>query len=271
MRYLNLKMGGVLIGLLVGMAVLSYVWLPHDANEMDISRRLEGPSQTYFFGTDHFGRDIFSRIVVSSRVALTVGFISVSIGLVGGILIGGLAAMRGGWIDEALMRVVDAVYAFPTILFALLVIAVQGPGLVNSMIAIGVANVPVFARLTRGSFLSLKEREFVEAAHAVGAGDWRVLWRHLLPNASAPLIVQATIGFSAAILAEAALSYLGLGTQPPNPSWGRMLHEAQGFVGHSVWFAFFPGVSIALTVLGFNLLGDGLRDVLDPFLSRSLF
>jgi peptide/nickel transport system permease protein len=181
-----------------------------------------------------------------------------------GVVLGAAGGWVGGWLDEAAMRVTDAVYGFPAVLSALLVSAAFGPGVLISMVAVGVAYVPVFARLTRASVLSLRAQEFVTAARALGARDGLILWRHVLPNTVSPLIVQATISFPLAILAEAALSYLGLGPQPPHPSWGLMLREAQNFLQLSPWYAVFPGAAIALAVLGFNLLGDGLRDLLDP-------
>jgi peptide/nickel transport system permease protein len=196
--------------------------------------------------------------------SIAVGVIAVGIGAGAGLLLGLLGGWVGGWLDEALMRLVDAVQGFPAILSALLFTAVFSPGIVVSMVAIGVAFVPAFARLTRGSVLELREREFVVAARALGSPDVRLVARHILPNALPPLIVQATTSFPVAILAEAALAYLGLGTQPPHPSWGLMLREAQNFLSFNPWFAVFPGGAIALTVLGLNLLGDGLRDLLDP-------
>jgi peptide/nickel transport system permease protein len=202
--------------------------------------------------------------MVGSETSILVGVIAVGIGMGLGVILGMLSGYFGGWLDEAFMRLMDAVQGFPAILSALLITAVFKPSVVISMVAIGVTFLPVFARLTRASFLELRDREFVVAARALGAGDGALIGRHILPNTLAPLIVQATISFPVAILAEAALSYLGLGTQPPHPSWGLMLREAQAFLGLSPSFAIFPGTAIALTVLGFNLLGDGLRDLLDP-------
>jgi peptide/nickel transport system permease protein len=202
--------------------------------------------------------------MTGARTSIAVGVIAVSIGAGLGVLLGLLSGWLGGWLDEVFMRLVDAVQGFPAILSALLFTAVFSPGIVVSMVAIGVAFVPAFARLTRGSVLELRAREFVIAARALGAPDRRLLLRHILPNTLAPLIVQATTSFPVAILAEAALAYLGLGTQPPHPSWGLMLKEAQNFLSMDPWFAVFPGGAIAAAVLGLNLLGDGLRDLLDP-------
>ena len=224
----------------------------------------QGPSRSHPLGTDQFGRDLLSRIMVGSETSILVGVIAVGIGMGLGVALGMVSGYFGGWLDESFMRLMDAVQGFPAILSALLITAVFKPSVVISMIAIGITFLPVFARLTRASFLELRDREFVLAARALGAGDAALISRHIFPNTLAPLIVQATISFPVAILAEAALSYLGLGTQPPHPSWGLMLREAQAFLGLSPWFAIFPGTAIALTVLGFNLLGDGLRDLLDP-------
>jgi peptide/nickel transport system permease protein len=231
---------------------------------MDIAARLLPPSAAHPLGTDQYGRDLLSRVMRGAVASIAVGVVAVGIGMVAGVLLGTAGGWVGGWLDEAAMRVTDAIYGFPAVLSALLVTAVFGPGVLISMVAVGIAYVPIFARLTRANILSLREQDFVMAARALGARDGTIVWRHVLPNTVSPLIVQATISFPLAILAEAALSYLGLGTQPPNPSWGLMLRDAQNFLQLSPWFAIFPGAAIALAVLGFNLLGDGLRDVLDP-------
>jgi peptide/nickel transport system permease protein len=249
---------------IVGTAVCSLVYTPRDPLRMELAARLEGPSATHPMGTDQYGRDLLSRVMRGAIASLAVGAVAVAIGLSVGVVLGAAGGWIGGWLDEAAMRVTDAVYGFPAVLSALLVTSVFGPGVLISMIAVGIAYVPVFARLTRASVLSLRAQEFVTAARALGARDGLILWRHILPNTVSPLIVQATISFPLAILAEAALSYLGLGPQPPHPSWGLMLREAQNFLQLSPWYAVFPGAAIALAVLGFNLLGDGLRDLLDP-------
>jgi peptide/nickel transport system permease protein len=215
-------------------------------------------------GTDQYGRDVLSRVMRGAVSSLAVGAVAVAIGMGVGVLLGATGGWLGGWLDEAMMRVTDAIYGFPAVLSALLVTAAFGAGVLISMIAVGIAYVPIFARLTRANILSLREQDFVVAARALGVSDGAIVRRHVLPNTISPLIVQATISFPLAILAEAALSYLGLGTQPPNPSWGLMLREAQSFLALAPWFAIFPGAAIALAVLGFNLLGDGLRDLLDP-------
>lgn len=264
LRHVTFAVGAVITLALVATAALSLVYTPRDPLAMSIPERLRGPSGAAPFGTDQYGRDVLSRVMTGAVTSIAVGVIAVSIGAGLGIVIGLLSGWARSWLDEALMRLIDAVQGFPAILSALLFTAVFGPGIAISMVAIGIAFMPAFARLTRGSLLTLREREFVLAARALGAGDRRVVLRHVLPNALAPLIVQATTSFPVAILAEAGLAYLGLGTQPPHPSWGLMLKDAQSFLSLNPWFAVFPGGAIALTVLGLNLLGDGLRDLLDP-------
>ena len=267
-RHITFTLGFAISALLVLTAALSLVYTPHDPLQMSITDRLQGPSAANWLGTDQFGRDLMSRIMTGAATSISVGVIAVGIGMGIGVLLGMLSGYFGGWLDEAFMRLIDAVQGFPAILSALLFGAVFKPGISISMVAIGVAFIPVFARLSRGSFLELRDREFVLAARALGAGDAALILRHIFPNTLSPLIVQATISFPVAILAEAALSYLGLGTQPPHPSWGLMLKDAQSFLGLSPWYAIFPGGAIALTVLGLNLLGDGLRDLLDPKTAR---
>jgi len=263
-RHVTFTLGFAVSALLVLTAALSLVYTPQDPLQMSITSRLQGPSAANWLGTDQFGRDLLSRIMTGAVTSISVGVIAVGIGMGIGVLLGMLSGYFGGWLDEAFMRLIDAVQGFPAILSALLFSAVFKPGIAISMVAIGIAFIPVFARLARGSFLELRDREFVLAARALGAGDAALILRHIFPNTLSPLIVQATISFPVAILAEAALSYLGLGTQPPHPSWGLMLKDAQNFLGLSPWYAIFPGGAIALTVLGLNLLGDGLRDLLDP-------
>lgn len=266
-RHVSFTIGLVITLLLAATAALSLVYTPRDPLEMSITGRLQGPSPAHPLGTDQFGRDLLSRVMTGAVTSILVGVIAVGIGMGVGVVLGMLSGYFGGWLDEAFMRLMDAVQGFPAILSALLLTAVFRPSITISMVAIGMAFLPVFARLTRASFLEFREREFVLAARALGAGDAALIGRHILPNSLPPLIVQATISFPVAILAEAGLSYLGLGTQPPHPSWGLMLKEAQAFLGLNPWYAIFPGSAIALTVLGLNLLGDGLRDLLDPKMS----
>lgn len=263
-RRLGLWLGLFLIGTVLIGALLSFVWLPHDPLRMNFAVQLKPPSADNWLGADHFGRDLLSRLLVGARSTLYVGFIAVGIALLAGGAIGAIAGFVGGVIDEVMMRLVDVLYAFPAILMALLLAAVYRPGTLTAMTAIGLASIPIFARIARASVLSIKEREFVEAGRALGAGGARVLARHILPGAIGPLIVQASLSLAVAVLAEAALSFLGLGTPPDVPSWGNMLREAQGFMALSPYPALVPGIAIVWTVLGWSLLGDGLRDLWDP-------
>jgi peptide/nickel transport system permease protein len=267
-RHANFAIGATLVALVVGLALLSFVWTPYSAAELDIPHKLQAPSASHWLGTDSLGRDIVSLLIVGSRVSIAVGLIAVGIGIGFGVALGLVAAVQRGWVEEAVMRLADFTFAFPALLSAIMLTAIYGPGLVTSIVAIGIFNVPVFARITRASALVVRSREYVTAARALGKGEWRITFEHVLPNIAAILIVQATIQFALAILAEAGLSYLGLGTQPPTPSWGRMLNEAQQQLFQAPQLAVYPGVAIALTVLGLNLMGDGLRDIFDPRLAR---
>lgn len=249
---------------LVAMALVSLLWTPYPVTELRIVERLQPPSSRHWLGTDPFGRDVLSMIMVGSRNSFAVGFVAVGIGVTLGVGLGALAAAVRGWLDEALMRLADFTFAFPAILSAIMITAFAGPGAVNAIIAIGIFNIPVFARLTRGAALQVWSRDFILAARAAGKGTARITLEHVIPNIAGLLVVQATIQFALAILAEAGLAYLGLGTQPPNPSWGKMLNEAQTFLARAPLLAVFPGLAIAISVLGFNLLGDGLRDLIDP-------
>jgi len=268
LRHKSFAIGAVLVLLLVATALLSFVWTPYSAAELDIPNKLAAPSATHWLGTDSLGRDIVSLLIVGSRNSIAVGFIAVGIGIVFGAALGLLAAARRGWVEELVMRLADFTFAFPALLSAIMLTAIYGPGLVTSIVAIGIFNVPVFARITRAAANSVWAREFVLAARACGKGKLRITLEHVLPNIASQLIVQATIQFAIAILAEAALSYLGLGTQPPTPSWGRMLNEAQALMYQRWQLAVWPGLAIVLSVLGLNLMGDGLRDLLDPRLAR---
>lgn len=269
-RRTNLVVGASLVGLVVVTALVSFVWTPHDPRRISPGERLLGVGEGgHLLGTDQFGRDVFSQIMVGSRTALYVGVLAVAIAILAGIPLGGLAAVRRGWIEDAVMRIADVVYAFPPVLLAILLVAALTPGVGAAMVAIGVAYVPIVARVTRGASLSVLQLDFVAAARGYGRGGAFIFVRHVLPNIASVLIVQATVLFALAILAEAALSFLGIGTQPPTPSWGRSLRDAQTFLQLSPRLAFWPGMAIALTVLGFNLLGDGLRDAFDPRLEVS--
>jgi peptide/nickel transport system permease protein len=260
---------GVLVTLsIVLTAFLSMGYTPYDPNRMNLSERFQTPNRNHWLGTDQYGRDILSRVMKGAINSIIVGLVAVSIGIGFGILLGSMAAFYRRWVDESIMRVSDVLYGFPAVLSAILITSILGPGVVKSMIAIGIFNIPIFARLTRATSLSVWERDYVVSAKAIGRSNVGIVWKYILPNILSPLVVQGTIQFAVAILAEAGLSYLGLGTQPPHASWGRMLQEAQTFMGTSAWMAIFPGCAIALAVLGFNLLGDGLRDILDPRLSR---
>lgn len=268
LRHRSFVIGAMLSLLLLLAAALSLVWTPWSPYEMDLAIKLQAPSTQHWLGTDAFGRDVASLLLVGARSSILVGVIAVGIGLTIGTALGLLAAAKRGWVEELIMRLSDFSFAFPAILSAIMLTAVFGAGIVNSIIAIGIYNIPNFARLTRASANAIWGREFVLAARACGKGPWRITIEHVLPNITSVLIVQVSIRFAIAILAEAALSYLGLGTQPPQPSWGRMLSEAQTLMFQAPLLAVWPGVAIALAVLGLNLLGDGLRDLLDPRLSR---
>jgi peptide/nickel transport system permease protein len=268
LRHRSFLIGAVLVALLFAAAALSLVWTPHSPFDLDVPHKLGAPSAAHWLGTDSLGRDVGSLLLVGAQNSILVGFIAVGIGLVFGVGLGLLASARRGWIEEAVMRFADFTFAFPSLLSAIMLTALYGPGLVISIVAIGIFNVPVFARIARASANAIWARDFVLAARACGKGRFRITLEHVLPNIASILIVQATTQFAIAILAEAALSYLGLGTQPPRPSWGRMLNEAQSQMFQAPLLAVFPGLAIALSVLGLNLMGDGLRDLLDPRLAR---
>lgn len=267
-RHPSFVVGLLLSALMAGAATLSLLWAPYPPAEIDIPNKLAAPSAAHWLGTDSLGRDIASQLLVGSQNSIVVGVIAVGIGLGLGVFFGCLASARRGWVEEAVMRAADFTFAFPALLSAIMLTAIYGPGLVMSIVAIGIFNIPVFARITRGAANVVWSREYVLAARTSGKGAWRITLDHVLPNIASPLIVQATISFATAILAEAALSYLGLGTQPPQPSWGRMLNEAQTQMFQAPLLAVYPGVAIMLSVLGLNLLGDGLRDLMDPKLAR---
>jgi len=248
--------------------VVSLFWTPYSVELLDIPHKLQGASAAHWLGTDHFGRDVFSMLMVGAWNSMLVSVFAIGFGAGIGVPLGALAAGKRGWVEETVMRFNDFAFAFPALLTAVMLSAVYGPGTINSVLAIGIFNIPVFARITRGSALSIYKREFILAARTSGKGEVRIAIDHILPNIASVLIVQSTIQFALGILAEAGLSYLGLGTQPPLPSWGKMLSEAQTMMFFAPQLAILPGLAIVLTVLGLNLLGDGLRDILDPRLRR---
>ncbi|RWN50812.1 ABC transporter permease [Mesorhizobium sp.] len=256
--------GFVITALVAAVAIVSLFWTPFDVTRLIIADKTQAPSPAHWFGTDHFGRDIFSMIMVGARNSIAVALVAVGIGMGVGVPLGALAAARGGVVDEAVMRLNDLVFAFPALLSAIMITAIFGPGALNAIIAIGIFNIPVFARVARAGALAIWPREFILAARAAGKGKALITIEHVLPNIVTLLLVQGTIQFALGILAEAGLSYVGLGTQPPMPSWGRMLFDAQTRMGMAPWMAIFPGMAIVVTVLGLNLLGDGIADILDP-------
>lgn len=270
-RVFHTRLGGlglVVLALVIVLAIFAGVIAPYDPNAQTLADVLQPPSLAHPFGTDDLGRDILSRVVFGSRVSLEVGLISVSVALIGGCLIGLTAGYWGGLVDEGLMRVMDALAAFPALILALAITAALGMGIGNAMIAIGIVYVPGFARLVRGQALSVREREYITAARALGAGHWRIMLGHIWPNVTAPIIVQASLSVGFAIITEAALSFLGVGVRPPTASWGSMLNEGYQYLEMAPWMSIAPGAAIFITVLGMNLLGDGLRSALDPRLSR---
>ncbi|MET0456088.1 MAG: ABC transporter permease [Mycobacterium sp.] len=240
-------------------------WIaPYGINDVDVPNALRGPSGAHWFGTDELGRDVLSRVLVAIQASMQVALVSVAFAVVVGVAIGVVAGYRGGWVDAVFMRIVDVMFAFPVLLLALAVVAILGPGITTTMLAIGIVYTPIFARVARASTLSVRVEPYVAVSRSMGTGNGYILIRHVLPNIAGPLIVQTSLSLAFAILSEAALSFLGLGIQPPQPSLGRMIFDSQGFVTLAWWMAVFPGAAIFVIVLGFNLLGDGLRDVLDP-------
>jgi len=267
-RHRAFMIGSGLSGAMMFAALLSLFWTPHSPTEIVIANRLQPPSWSHWMGTDQFGRDILSMLMAGAQTSIAVGVVVVSLGATVGVSLGLLAAARRGWVEDLVMRLNDLSFAFPVLLIAILITAGWGPGILNAIIAIGIYFIPVFARLSRGAAQAVWAREFVLAARAAGKGRFRITVEHVLPNIVSVIVVQATISFAIAILAEAALSYLGVGSQPPEPSWGRMLSESQTFIFFKPLMALWPGLAIALSVLGLNLMGDGLRDLLDPRLAR---
>jgi peptide/nickel transport system permease protein len=264
------RVGGALVLLAILAAVLAVVAAPYSPTQQDIRSLLQPPTLAHPLGTDELGRDTLTRVMVGAQASLEVGILAVGISLVVGSLLGLIAGYLRGATDATLMRIMDGLLALPTLVLALAITAMLGPSLNNAMLAIGITGVPVFARLVRGQVLSVREQDFVQAARSLGAGHVRMIGRHILPNVMSPIVVQASLTMPAAILAEAGLSFLGLGVQPPTPSWGAMLNTAKGYLQQDAWLAVAPGTAIFITVLGFNFLGDAIRDVLDPRLRRSL-
>lgn len=261
----RLALTGLCLVLLFGLAaIVGPTVAPFGFSEQHVRDRLQPPSSTYLLGTDEFGRDILSRLLFGASISFEVGLISVGLSGVVGVVLGMIAGYRGGWLDAILTLVMDVVFAFPAVLLAIAIIAMLGSSLPNVMLAIGVVNTPTFMRVARGSTLALRQSTFVDAAISLGAPTRRIIVQHVFPNLTAPVIVLASLNFAFAVLAEASLAYLGLGNKPPAPSWGSMVSSSYGFLEIAPWAALFPGLAIALTVLGFNLLGDGIRDALDP-------
>jgi peptide/nickel transport system permease protein len=256
--------GLTVIGVLVLVAIFHPLLAPHPPNDQSFRIKLQAPSAEYLFGTDEFGRDIFSRVLYGTPVALRVGLLPVAAALVVGVAIGLIAGYYGGAADQVTMRLIDILLAFPWLLLAIGIMAILGPGINNVVIAVAIVYVPVFARIVRASVLSIKAREYVEAARAIGHRDWQIMARHVMPNAWAPVIVQATLAIGQSIIYAAGLSFIGLGTQPPDSDWGVMLASGREYLRDGPWLGIFPGLAILVTVLAFNLLGDGLRDALDP-------
>jgi len=263
-QHRSFVIGIILSFIMLLTGVVSLFWTPYSVELLDIPHKLQGASTAHWLGTDHFGRDVFSMLMVGAWNSMLVSVFAIGFGAGIGVPLGALAAGKRGWVEETVMRFNDFAFAFPALLTAVMLSAVYGPGTINSILAIGIFNIPVFARITRGSALSIYKREYILAARTSGKGEVRIAMDHILPNIASVLIVQGTIQFALGILAEAGLSYLGLGTQPPMPSWGKMLSESQTMMFFAPQLAILPGLAIVLTVLGLNLLGDGLRDILDP-------
>ncbi|MDY5729961.1 MAG: ABC transporter permease [Eubacteriales bacterium] len=269
MRRNKLAMVGlVIIILLALLAIFADVIAPYRYDEMDLLNQFGAPSSKHWFGADEFGRDILSRIIYGSRISLQVGFISVSIALVLGTIIGAVTGYYGGKLDTLLMRFIDILQSVPDVLLAIAILAALGPGLSNLMVAVGIASIPGYARIVRSSVLSIRDMEFIEAAKANGSSDIRIMFKHIVPNCIAPIIVQATLGVAYAIINAAGLSFIGLGLQPPTPEWGAMLSGGRDYIRDYYHMTIFPGLAIVITIFALNVLGDGLRDSLDPKLKR---
>jgi peptide/nickel transport system permease protein len=261
-------LGLAVVIILILVSLLAGGLCPYDPLKISISTRTQGPSPTHYLGTDHFGRDIYSRILSGAKISLTVGILSVALGALIGIILGAIGGYFGGWIDYVIVLIMDTIISFPATLLAIGLMSVMGLGVTNIIVALAFIGIPVYGRVVRGAVLSIREKEYIEAARASGSSHLKLILIHVLPNAMAPLIVVTTIGVANAILIEAALSFLGLGVAPPAPSWGNMLADGRNFITQAPWMTIFPGIAISITVLGFNTLGDGLRDVLDPKLKQ---
>jgi peptide/nickel transport system permease protein len=265
-RHGLLAIGGFLVGLVFIAALLAPVLAPYSPYDLDVPSMLQAPSATHWLGTDEIGRDVLSRTIYAAQISVQVALIALCVGLVGGTLIGVLAAYFGGLVDALLMRLMELLFSFPAILLAIILMASLGTSILNAMIAIGIIFIPGFARLARAATRDVLRQQYVDAARAIGMSDFRILVREILPNVAAPLLVEAAVAFAYAVLLESALSFLGLGAQPPYASWGNMLNTGRGFLAQAPWLGVVPGMALFLCVLGFNLLGDGLRDLLDPHL-----
>lgn len=263
-RHRSAVIGGAIVLFFILIALAAPLIAPYDYKAVNENIRLSSPSPEHWLGTDDMGRDIFSRIVYGARISLWVGFVAVSGSIVVGSLLGLIAGFYGGWCDVLISRIFDILLAFPSILLAIAIVAMLGPSLENALIAIAIINIPTFGRLMRSRVLSIKEEDYILAARAMGMKNGRILFQHILPNSWTPIMVQGTLGFATAVIEAAALGFLGLGAQPPDPEWGKMLADARPYIQTAPWTMIFPGLAIMMTVLGFNLLGDGLRDIMDP-------
>ena len=263
-RHRSAMVGLVITAIIAALALLAPLIAPHDPLHQNLRQALAPPSATHWMGTDEFGRDIFSRILFGAGISLQVGLLVVFVSGVSGVILGLLAGFYGGWVDMVISRAIEILLAFPGLLLAIAIVTILGPSLVNALIAISIANIPRYARVTRGVVLAEKQRDYVAATRALGSRDGRLMFRHVLPNILAPIIVLATLGIASAILTAASLSFLGLGAQPPEPEWGAMLSTGRSYIRRAWWITVFPGLAIMITVLAFNLFGDRLRDILDP-------
>jgi len=270
LRNRSATFGGTLLAIIVLAALIGLRFTPYDPVLMDVPNRLAEPGAQHVLGSDHYGRDIFSRILNGAHLSLLIGAVSVLLAVTGGLLLGLSAGFAGGWVDFLVMRLIDLMLAFPSVLLALGIVAIAGPSLFNVMLAVGIASIPTYTRMVRASVLTVRGLPYIEASRALGSSPLRTIGRHVVPNILAPLIVLATLGTAGAILTGAALSFLGLGAQPPTPEWGAMLSEARNYMRLGWWLTVFPGLAIGVTVLALNQLGDGLRDLLDPYLRNTV-